>query len=161
MLAQMKEGTSVREHVLNMMSYFITAEINGGAIDEPSQVSIILTTLPKSFDQFKSNYGMNKLRFSLTQLLNELTIFEFMTKDNKDKTGEANVAEPSSSSSKKRKRFAWKAKGKPKPKKAQSKKKKAKSKCDLLVLESCVVEDDSSLWIVDSGAINHVCSSMQ
>ncbi|KAK0608679.1 hypothetical protein LWI29_034236 [Acer saccharum] len=51
MLACMKKGTSVRAHVLNMMSYFNTAEINGGAIDEPSQVSIILTTLPKSFDQ--------------------------------------------------------------------------------------------------------------
>ena len=74
MLARMKEGTSVREHVLNMMSYFNTAEINGRAIDEPSEVSIILTTFPKSFDQFKSNYGMNKLRFSLTQLLDELTI---------------------------------------------------------------------------------------
>ena len=50
MLARMKEGASVREHVLNMMSYFNTGEINGGTIDEPSQVSIILTTLPKSFD---------------------------------------------------------------------------------------------------------------
>ena len=120
MLAQMKEGTSVREHVLNMMSYSITTKINGGAIDEPSQVSIILTTLPKSFDQFKSNYRMNKLRFSLTQLLDELIIFESITKDNKDKIGEANVAEPSSSRSKKRKRFAGKAKRKPKPKKAQT-----------------------------------------
>ena len=75
----MKEGTSVRELVLNMMSYFITVEINGGTIDESSQVSIILTTLSKVFNQFKNNYGMNKLRFSLTQLLNELTLFESMT----------------------------------------------------------------------------------
>ena len=57
----MKEGASVREHVLNMMSYFNKVEINGGAIDEPSQVSIILTTLPKSFDQFKSNYEITSL----------------------------------------------------------------------------------------------------
>ncbi|KAL5749512.1 hypothetical protein ACOSP7_024115 [Xanthoceras sorbifolium] len=83
------------------MSYFNTTEINGGAIDEPSQVSIILTTFPKSFDQFKSNYGMNKLQFSLTQLLNELATFEALTKENK-----------------KRKRSAGKAKSKPKPKKA-------------------------------------------
>ncbi|KAL5779249.1 hypothetical protein ACOSQ2_009986 [Xanthoceras sorbifolium] len=83
------------------MSYFNTAKINGGAIDEPSKVSIILTTLPKSFDQFKSNHGMNKLQFSLTQLLNELATFEALTKD-----------------SKKRKRSAGKTKGKPKPKKA-------------------------------------------
>ncbi|KAK0575773.1 hypothetical protein LWI29_006753 [Acer saccharum] len=104
MLARMKEGTSVREHVLNMMSYFNTVEINGGAIDEPSQ------------------------------LLNELTTFESLTKDSKGKTGEANVAEPSSSNNKKRKRSAGKAKGKPKPKKARSKKKdasinKSKGKC--------------------------------
>ncbi|KAK4840546.1 hypothetical protein QYF36_011546 [Acer negundo] len=92
MLARMKKGASVREIVLNKISYFNTAEINGGAINEPSQVSIILTTLPKSFNQFKSNYEMNKLRFNLTQLLNELSIFESMTKDNKDKTDEVNVA---------------------------------------------------------------------
>ena len=134
MFTRMKDGTSIRKHVLNMISYFNTVEINDGTIDEPSQVSIILTTLPKSFDQFKSNYGMNKLRFSLTQLLNELTTFESLTKDSKGRTGEANVAEPSSSNNKKRKRSAGKAKSKPKPKKAHSNKKgtsidKSKGKC--------------------------------
>ena len=94
-------------------------------------------------------------------MLNELSTFESLTKDSKGKTGEANVAEPSSSNNQKRKRSAGKAKGKPKHKKAQSKKKKGKSKCDLLVLESCLVEDDSSPWIVGSGATNHVCSSLQ
>ena len=38
---------------------------------------------------------------------------------------------------------------------------KKKGKCDLLVSEACLVEDDLSPWIVDSGAINHVCSSFQ
>ncbi|KAG6532599.1 hypothetical protein ZIOFF_006448 [Zingiber officinale] len=38
---------------------------------------------------------------------------------------------------------------------------KKKGKFDLLVLEACLVEDDSSFWIVDSGATNDVCSSMQ
>ena len=50
MLAWMKEGSSVQEHVLGMMSYFNSAEVNGGAIDEASQVSIIPTTFQKSFD---------------------------------------------------------------------------------------------------------------
>ncbi|KAL5810574.1 hypothetical protein ACOSQ4_027142 [Xanthoceras sorbifolium] len=62
------------------MSYFHIVEVNGGATDETTQVSIILTTLPKSFDQFKSNYGMNKLKFNLTQLL---STFQSMFKDNK------------------------------------------------------------------------------
>ncbi|KAA0065519.1 gag/pol protein [Cucumis melo var. makuwa] len=33
----MKEGTSVREHVLDMMMHFDNAEVNGGAIDEANQ----------------------------------------------------------------------------------------------------------------------------
>ena len=38
---------------------------------------------------------------------------------------------------------------------------KKKGKYDLLVLEACLVEDDLSPWIFDSGATNHVCSSLQ
>ena len=38
---------------------------------------------------------------------------------------------------------------------------KKKGKYYLLVLEACLVEDDLSPWIVDSGATNHVCSSLQ
>ncbi|TYK29682.1 gag/pol protein [Cucumis melo var. makuwa] len=34
---RMKEGTSVREHVLDMMMHFNIAEINGGTIDEANQ----------------------------------------------------------------------------------------------------------------------------
>ena len=38
---------------------------------------------------------------------------------------------------------------------------KKKVKYDLLVSEACLVEDDLSPWIVDLGATNHVCSSLQ
>ena len=40
-------------------------------------------------------------------------------------------------------------------------KQKNKDKFDLLVLEACLVENDLSPWIVDSGMTNHVCSSVQ
>ena len=40
-------------------------------------------------------------------------------------------------------------------------KEKKKGKFDLLVLEACLVEDNSSSWIVDSGATNHVCFDLQ
>ena len=43
----------------------------------------------------------------------------------------------------------------------QELKEKKKGKYDLLVLEACLVEDDLSSWIVDSGVTNHVCSSLQ
>ena len=36
-----------------------------------------------------------------------------------------------------------------------------RGKYDLLVSKTCLVEDDLSPWIVDSGATNHVCSSLQ
>ena len=40
-------------------------------------------------------------------------------------------------------------------------KNKKKGKYDLLVLETYLVEDDTSAWIVDSGATNHICCSLQ
>ncbi|KAA0058340.1 gag/pol protein [Cucumis melo var. makuwa] len=39
---RMKEGISVREHVVDMMMHFNIAEVNGGAIDEANQVTFIL-----------------------------------------------------------------------------------------------------------------------
>ncbi|KAA0054281.1 gag/pol protein [Cucumis melo var. makuwa] len=47
---RMKEETSVREHVLDMMMHFNIAEVNGGAIDEAISVSKIL---PKENSSWK------------------------------------------------------------------------------------------------------------
>ncbi|KAA0043002.1 gag/pol protein [Cucumis melo var. makuwa] len=41
------------------------------------------------------------------------------------------------------------------------KKKEKEGKYDLLVLETCLVENDQNAWILDSRATNHVCSSLQ
>ena len=135
---------------------------------------MIMETLPKSFLQFKSNYVMNKLSFTLTQLLNELTHYESMLVDPRKSSAQANVAE-SSKSAKKKKKGTGKAKGKPMKKKnkkgfkdtkpkgkcfhcdknghwkrncpkyiAELMGKKEKGKYDLLVIESLLVEDDKS-----------------
>ncbi|KAA0051988.1 gag/pol protein [Cucumis melo var. makuwa] len=69
---RMKKGTSIREHVLDMMMHFNIVEVNGGAIDEANQVSFILESLPKSFIPFQTNASLNKIEFNLTTLLNEL-----------------------------------------------------------------------------------------
>ena len=45
----MKEGTFVREHVLDMMVHFYLSKVNGAIIDEKSQFSFILESLLKSF----------------------------------------------------------------------------------------------------------------
>ncbi|TYK14939.1 gag/pol protein [Cucumis melo var. makuwa] len=76
----MKEGTSVRKHVLDMIMHFNIAVVNGGAIDEANQVSFILESLPKSFIPFQTNASLNKIEFNLTILLNELQRFQNLTK---------------------------------------------------------------------------------
>ncbi|XP_042067204.1 uncharacterized protein LOC121810509 [Salvia splendens] len=68
----MKEGTSVRDHVLEMMSHLNQIEILGGIIDPESQVTIILQSLPSSYQQFKLNFEMNKRAYTLAELLTEL-----------------------------------------------------------------------------------------
>ncbi|KAA0054840.1 gag/pol protein [Cucumis melo var. makuwa] len=69
---RMKEGTSVREHVLDMMMHFNIAEVNCGAIDKANQVSFILESLLKSFIPFQTNASLNKIEFNLKTLLNKL-----------------------------------------------------------------------------------------
>ena len=49
---QMKEGTSVREHVLDVMMHFNITKVNNGPINEANQVSFILQSLLKSFVLF-------------------------------------------------------------------------------------------------------------
>ncbi|TYK03715.1 gag/pol protein [Cucumis melo var. makuwa] len=82
---RMKEGTSVTEHVLDMMMHFNIVEVNGGAIDEANEVSFILESLPKSFIPFQMNACLNKIEFNLTTLLNELQCFQNLTKGQKKK----------------------------------------------------------------------------
>uniref|UniRef100_A0A1U7WIF5 Uncharacterized protein LOC104224468 n=1 Tax=Nicotiana sylvestris TaxID=4096 RepID=A0A1U7WIF5_NICSY len=60
---KMVEGSSVRDHVLKMMSLLNELE-----------------TLPDSFQQFRLNYNMNKMDLSLAKLLNELQSAETIIK---------------------------------------------------------------------------------
>ncbi|XP_038904417.1 uncharacterized protein LOC120090784 [Benincasa hispida] len=73
--SRMKEGISVREHVLDMMVYFNITEVNGVVIDEKSQVSFIMESLSKSFLQFHTSAMMNKIEYNLTTLLNDLQTY--------------------------------------------------------------------------------------
>ena len=203
---RMKEGTNVREHVLDMMVHFNIAEVNGAVMNEKSQVGFIMESLPKSFFQFRTNAMMNKIDYNLTTLLNELQIYQSLLK-NKGSEVEANVATTSkrrfqkgSTSGNKsvlKNKGIQKKKGKGKgktpptttakgkkpvvekgkcfycsgdghwkrncPKYLADKKagKENQGKYDLMVLETCIVENNDSTWILDSGATNHVCSSFQ
>ena len=117
-----------------MIGLIHEAETHGATIDEKTQVSIILESLTPCFKQFTTNYVMNKLQFNMTQLLNELSVFEHLNKD-KSKEVEANNVDTKSnpSSDKKRKRedkdkSISKPKKEKKAPKAKKNKKKPKSK---------------------------------
>ena len=62
----------MRDHVIMMTNYFTEAELHGTKIDQVTQVGIILNYLSPDFIQFNSNYIMNKLNYSVSQLLNEI-----------------------------------------------------------------------------------------
>ena len=63
---------------------------NRAIIDEKSQVSFIVESLPKSFLQFCTNAMMNKIEYNLTTLLNELQTYQSLLM-NKRQGREANV----------------------------------------------------------------------
>ncbi|XP_057962154.1 uncharacterized protein LOC131153725 [Malania oleifera] len=68
----MAEGTLARDHVLKIIGLLNELEILGAKIDEETLVDIVLLSLPDSFKQFCLNYNINKLFYSLVELLKEL-----------------------------------------------------------------------------------------
>ena len=72
MNTKMGKGTLVREHILKIFDHLNTREILGGEIGGESQIDIIIELLPDSFNQFMLNYSMNKINFTLAELLNDL-----------------------------------------------------------------------------------------
>ncbi|XP_074575214.1 uncharacterized protein LOC141831706 [Curcuma longa] len=78
----MAEGTPVRDHVLKMIGHLNEIEILGGEMDADTQCDIILQSLPKSFEQFRLNYNMNKLDLTLAGLLTELVSAEGLFQQN-------------------------------------------------------------------------------
>ena len=77
---RMKTGMPVRDHVMMMKNYFTEAELHEAEIDQVIQVGIILNSLSPDFIQFNSNYIMNKLNYSVSQLQNELQTFESISR---------------------------------------------------------------------------------
>lgn len=69
---RMLEGTSIREHVFKMITYFKVMEVLGSDIDGETQVDIILHSLPSSFTQFKKVFKMSKTVFSTSELMSSL-----------------------------------------------------------------------------------------
>ena len=76
----MKVETPIRDHMMLIVSYLNEMEIFGSEIDGKTKIDMILETLPESFDTFKLNYSMNKLEYTVTELMKELHTAEGLTK---------------------------------------------------------------------------------
>ena len=187
MNTNMAEGTPVRDHVLKMIGHLNELEILGAEIDGETQIDILLQSLPNSFNQFRLNYTMNKLNYTLAELLKELQAAEGVIK----KSTHAFVAEKASSSrpfngKKKKKGQQKNARRADQMKPSLTKAKVPKGKCYIcqksghwkrdcperknkessgmsvsFVVESCLVDVSTGTWCVDTGATNHVCKSLQ
>ena len=65
----MLEETPVPEHILKMISFLNELETLGANFDAQTQVDMILNLLPQSFAQFKLNYNVNQMNFSMSELM--------------------------------------------------------------------------------------------
>ena len=69
MNTRMYEGTPMRDRMIKMIGLFNELGDLGADIDWETQNNMVLKTLLPSFNHFKLNYSMNKLEWSLTELM--------------------------------------------------------------------------------------------
>ncbi|KAH6836230.1 plant intracellular ras group-related LRR 3 [Perilla frutescens var. hirtella] len=186
--ARMADSTPVRDHVLMMMGYLSEIETLGGELDADSQIDIVLHRLSSKFEQFRLNFNMIKRDVSLTELLIDLQVAELLQKSAPQ--AHIAEKGPSCSGGKRKKRNALKkavdeapkakkAKAKISPEEFKSKtkcfkcgqpghwkmacpnKKKKRGTSHTLVVETCLATCSTQSWVVDTGATDHVCMSLQ
>ena len=134
----------------------------------------------KYFNKFKANYNMHKIDLTLVQLMYELESAKQSLKEpcsinvtegsikpkgkpkggNKNKKKKAVILVTKSEAMKKPKGKCFKCGHKGHWKQNCPKATQKLDMSDLLV-EACLVENFNDKWIIDSGATNHVCYSLQ
>ena len=174
-------GGRVKDHCLAMISQISRAEVMGSKLQKEMKIDLILQSLPKHFNQFKVNYNMHKMDLAPVQLMHELESAEQSLKEpgsinftegsvkpkgkpkggNKNKEKKAVIPVTKSDAMKKPKGKCFKCGQKGHWKRNCPKSAKKSGMGDLLVVEACLVENFNDKWIIDSGATNHVCHSLQ
>ena len=170
-------GGRVKDHCLAMISHISRAEVMGAKLQKEMKMDLILQSLPKHFNQFKVKYNMHKMDLTPVQLMHELESVEQSLKEsgninftkgsvkpkggNKNKEKKAVIPVTKSDAMKKPKGKCFKCGQKGHWKQNCPKATKRPGMGDLLVVEACLVENVNDKWIIDSGATNHVCYSLQ
>ena len=72
MNTRMSEGTPVRDRMIKLIELFNELGDLGANIEWETQNNMVLETLPPSLNHFKLNYSMNKLEWSITELMQQL-----------------------------------------------------------------------------------------
>ena len=80
---KMREGQSVHDHCLNIIKDIEQLEKLGMSMSRDLQVDLILQSLSSCYGQFIMNYNMNKLDYTLPELLNMLVVIEDTLKSSK------------------------------------------------------------------------------
>ena len=174
-------GGCVKDHCLEIISHISRAKVMGEKIQKEMKIDLILQSLPKHFNRFKVNYNMHKMDLTPVQLMHELESAEQSLKEpdninftegsiktkgkpkggNKNKKKKAVIPVTKSDAMKKPKDKYFKCGQKGHWKQNCPKATKKPGMGDLLVVEACLVENFNDKWIIDSGATNHVCYSLQ
>ena len=153
----------------------------GAKLQKEMKIDLILQSLPKHFNQFKVNNNIHKMDLTSVQLMHELESAEQSLKEpgsinftessvkpkgkpksgNKNKKKKAVILVTKSYVMKKPKGKCFKCGQKGHWKQNCPKATKKPGMGDLLVVEACLEDNFNDKWIIDSGATNHVCYSLQ
>ena len=74
--AKMLEGTPIWEYILKMISFLNELETLGANIFAQTEVDMMRNSQPQSFAQFKHNYNMNQMNFSMSELMSSLQVWK-------------------------------------------------------------------------------------
>ncbi|KAK0580852.1 hypothetical protein LWI29_007090 [Acer saccharum] len=180
---RMKPGQAVKDHMMKVIAHLNIAELHGVEIDGETKIDMVVNSLSDFFDQFKLDYTLNKKEYTLQGLMQDVQSAEKILVKGK---GQEIHTVGKVATVKARQKVKKQQKKKPLgPIKKETKKvTKIKGKCFLCgekghwkrncpksqnkkeegnvnYLETCFLADSPDSWIIDSGATNHVCYSLQ
>ncbi|XP_012453371.1 uncharacterized protein LOC105775400 [Gossypium raimondii] len=69
--AQNKPDTSVKDHMITLMGYFVEATDNEANLDQNTQIEIVFKSLSKGFVGFRAAYNLGNKSLTFTQLMKE------------------------------------------------------------------------------------------